>query len=213
MCFRPCCIPLFLSLCQCRYRPDPFFRLFSVSVSRRSLWHCPRVVESPRFLVPCFLTLSPALESSTEYLILSQHCAATGTVTQRKRDESCVPSSVDVYHEVFQIEALVGLDSGSPRVQHRTPSGRQRCPQRREALSARTRCALYIYTGCHSRHLLTGFLTDLQDNYAQATFNVPCVGCLGLDDPSHDDESLVRPTLGSYNALPYASAYIPSSCL
>ncbi|PSN71378.1 hypothetical protein BS50DRAFT_660478 [Corynespora cassiicola Philippines] len=32
---------------------------------------------------------------------------------------------------------------------------------------------------------------DLQDSYAQATFSVPCNGCLGGDHTSHDDESLI----------------------
>ncbi|KAF2870794.1 hypothetical protein BDV95DRAFT_496084 [Massariosphaeria phaeospora] len=32
---------------------------------------------------------------------------------------------------------------------------------------------------------------DLQESYAQATFSVPCAGCLGEGHTSHDDESLI----------------------
>ncbi|KAH7371150.1 hypothetical protein BKA66DRAFT_190808 [Pyrenochaeta sp. MPI-SDFR-AT-0127] len=32
---------------------------------------------------------------------------------------------------------------------------------------------------------------DLQQNYAQATFSVPCTGCLGHDNTDQDDESLI----------------------
>ncbi|KAF1949680.1 hypothetical protein CC80DRAFT_456989 [Byssothecium circinans] len=32
---------------------------------------------------------------------------------------------------------------------------------------------------------------DFQESYAQATFSVPCVGCLGQDHTSHDDESII----------------------
>ncbi|KAF2467297.1 uncharacterized protein BDR25DRAFT_70507 [Lindgomyces ingoldianus] len=32
---------------------------------------------------------------------------------------------------------------------------------------------------------------DLQESYAQATFSVPCAGCLGQDDTGHDDDSLI----------------------
>ncbi|KAF2639661.1 hypothetical protein P280DRAFT_470286 [Massarina eburnea CBS 473.64] len=32
---------------------------------------------------------------------------------------------------------------------------------------------------------------DLQENYAQATFSVPCAGCLGQDHANRDDESII----------------------
>ncbi|PVI08740.1 hypothetical protein DM02DRAFT_549234, partial [Periconia macrospinosa] len=32
---------------------------------------------------------------------------------------------------------------------------------------------------------------DVRDTYAQATFSVPCAGCLGPDHTSHDDESII----------------------
>ncbi|KAF2629165.1 hypothetical protein BU25DRAFT_338018 [Macroventuria anomochaeta] len=34
-------------------------------------------------------------------------------------------------------------------------------------------------------------LVDFQQNYAQATFSVPCTGCLGQDHTDQDDESLI----------------------
>jgi hypothetical protein len=39
---------------------------------------------------------------------------------------------------------------------------------------------------------------DVQQNYAQATFSVPCPGCSGQAHTDQDDESLVRPTSGIY---------------
>jgi hypothetical protein len=49
---------------------------------------------------------------------------------------------------------------------------------------------------------------DVQPNYAQATFSVPCTGCLGHGHTDQHDESLVRPAPG-ITAIPHSS-YSPN---